>query len=156
MQETQSPSSSRHEVGSKRQAWLSVLTQQTGALLEYESVLKENPYDLLRAPEIGMTMVKGKTAGEGQVFNVGEVTVTRSAVRLTTGEVGFGYVVGRDKKASELIALADAYLQSETAESWQKTLIEPLKLLLATEKEALMKKVQTTKVDFFTLVRGED
>lgn len=156
MQETQSSSSSRHEVGSKRQAWLSVLTQQTGALLEYESVLKENPYDLLRAPEIGMAMVKGKTAGEGQVFNVGEVTVTRSAVRLTTGEVGFGYVVGRDKKASELIALADAYLQSESAESWQKTLIEPLELLLTTEKEALMKKVQTTKVDFFTLVRGED
>ena len=46
--------------------------------------------------------------------------------------------------------------QSETTESWQKTLIEPLKLLLTTEKEALMKKVQTTKVDFFTLVRGED
>lgn len=156
MQETQSSSSSRHEVGSKRQAWLSVLTQQTGALLEYESVLKENPYDLLRAPEIGMAMVKGKTAGEGQVFNVGEVTVTRSAVKLPSGEVGFGYLVGRDKKASELIALADAYLQSESSESWQKKLIEPLALLLTTEKEALMKKVQTTKVDFFTLVRGED
>lgn len=156
MQETQSSFSKEYEAAQKRQAWLSVLTQQSSALLQYESQLKAESYDLLRTPEIGMAMVKGKTAGEGQIFNVGEVTITRSAVRLKSGEVGFGYLIGRDKKASELIALADAYLQSENAENWQKTVIEPLRLKLLAEKEALAAKVQTTKVDFFTMVRGED
>lgn len=156
MQETDSSSLKGHEADLKRQAWLSVLTQQASALLQYDTLLKAYPYNLLRAPEIGMAMVKGRTAGEGQVFNVGEVTVTRSAVRLETGEVGFGYLVGRDKKASELVALADAYLQSENAAVWQKKLIEPLQAQIKAEKEALARKVQTTKVDFFTMVRGED
>lgn len=156
MQETQPVSAIGREVDQKRQAWLSLLTQQSSLLLQYETALKANPYDLLRAPEIGMAMVKGRTAGEGQVFNVGEVTVTRSAARLSSGEVGFGYLVGRDKKASELIALADAYLQSDSAATWQKTLIDPLQAELLSKKERLARKVEMTKVDFFTLVRGED
>ncbi|MHC5224787.1 phosphonate C-P lyase system protein PhnG [Ignatzschineria sp. LJL83] len=156
MEERQSSPRNEREVDQKRQSWLSVLTQQSQALLQYETLLKAYSYDLLRAPEIGMAMVKGKTSGEGQVFNVGEVTVTRSAVRLQSGEIGFGYLIGRDKKASELIALADAYLQSDQAEIWQEQLLEPLETALIAQKEALAKKVQTTKVDFFTLVRGED
>jgi len=156
MQDRQSSSLKGHEVDQKRQFWLSILTQQSEALLQFESLLKAEQYDLLRAPEIGMAMVKGKTSGEGQVFNVGEVTVTRSAVRLQSGEVGFGYLVGRNKQASELIALADAYLQSERHAMWHKTLLEPLIEKHHQERAALAQKVQTTKVDFFTLVRGED
>lgn len=139
-----------------RQQWLSILTQQKDEISHYEQSLKAKQYDVVRAPEIGMAMVKGKTAGEGQVFNLGEVTVTRSVVRIEDGTMGFGYVVGRNHHQSLLIALADAYLQSSEHDAWVKSLLEPLNLSLQQRLKAQENKVQTTKVDFFTMVRGED
>lgn len=139
-----------------RQQWLSILTQQKEEINHYAQNLKAKKYDIVRAPEIGMAMVKGKTAGEGQVFNLGEVTVTRCVVRIEDGTMGFGYVVGRNQDQALLIALADAYLQSDDQAMWQKTLLEPLNASLQKRLKAQENKVQTTKVDFFTMVRGED
>ncbi len=139
-----------------RQAWLSVLTQQKEAILNYEHELRSMPFEVIRQPEVGMTMVKGKTAGEGQVFNLGEVTVTRCVVRIETGEVGFSYVVGRNKKQALLIALADAHLQNDENQHWHNMLLNPLAKLLEQRIEQQERDVMQTKVDFFTLVRGED
>ncbi len=139
-----------------RQQWLSILTQQKEEINHYAQNLKAKKYDIVRAPEIGMAMVKGKTAGEGQVFNLGEVTVTRCVVRIEGGTMGFGYVVGRNQDQALLIALADAYLQGADQAMWQKTLLEPLNTSLQKRLKAQENKVQTTKVDFFTMVRGED
>lgn len=139
-----------------RQQWLSILTQQKEEINHYAQNLKAKKYDIVRAPEIGMAMVKGKTAGEGQVFNLGEVTVTRCVVCIEDGTMGFGYVVGRNQDQALLIALADAYLQGADQAVWQKTLLEPLNTSLQKRLKAQENKVQTTKVDFFTMVRGED
>lgn len=138
-----------------RQQWLSVLSQQKEHLTHYESQLKANAYEVVRAPEIGMAMVKGKTAGEGQVFNLGEVTVTRCVIRIEDGTLGFGYVVGRNKSQAMLIALADAYLQSDYA-TWKSVILKPLQIALQMRLEQQVHKVQATKVDFFTMVRGEN
>ena len=53
-------------------------------------------------------MLRGRIGGDGAPFNFGEATVSRCAVRLATGETGFGYVLGRDHEKARLIALCDA------------------------------------------------
>ena len=58
-------------------------------------------------------MVRGRIGGDGAAFNLGEATVSRAAVRLASGEVGFGYALGRDRDKARLIALCDALAQSE-------------------------------------------
>ena len=73
--------------------------------------LKDAEYQLIRAPEIGMTLVRGRMGGNGAPFNVGEMSVTRCVVRLADGRTGYSYLAGRDKVHAELAALADAHLQ---------------------------------------------
>ena len=48
-------------------------------------------HESLREPENGLVMVRGRIGGDGAPFNLGEATVSRAAVRLATGEIGFGY-----------------------------------------------------------------
>ena len=67
----------------------------------------------LREPENGLVMVRGRIGGDGAPFNLGEATVSRAAVRLSTGEVGFGYTLGRDGEKARMIALCDAMVQSD-------------------------------------------
>src|SRR5260370_11353932 len=66
----------------------------------------------LREPENGLVMVRGRIGGDGAAFNLGEATVSRAAVRLTTREVGFGYTLGRDGAKARMIAPCDAMAQS--------------------------------------------
>ena len=70
-------------------------------------------YEELRRPECGLLMLRGRIAGDGAPFNVGEVTVARAAVRLETREIGFGYVLGRDVEKARLVAVCDALMQTE-------------------------------------------
>ncbi|MBA4742282.1 MAG: phosphonate C-P lyase system protein PhnG, partial [Azoarcus sp.] len=42
----------------------------------------------LRPPETGLVMTRGRAGGSGQRFNLGEITVTRAAVKLADGSVG--------------------------------------------------------------------
>ena len=67
----------------------------------------------LREPENGLVMLRGRIGGDGAPFNLGEATVSRAAVRLASGEVGFGYVLGRDRQKAQMIALCDALVQSD-------------------------------------------
>ena len=67
----------------------------------------------LREPENGLVMVRGRVGGDGAPFNLGEATVTRAAVRLASGEIGFGYTLGRDREKARLIALCDALMQRD-------------------------------------------
>ena len=69
-------------------------------------------HENLREPENGLVMVRGRIGGDGAPFNLGEATVSRAAVRLATGEVGFGYVLGRDRQKARMIALCDALIQT--------------------------------------------
>src|SRR5260370_10594078 len=66
------------------------------------------PHENLREPENGLVMVRGRIGGDGAPFNLGEATVSRAAVRLASGEVGFGYTLGRDREKARMIALCDA------------------------------------------------
>jgi alpha-D-ribose 1-methylphosphonate 5-triphosphate synthase subunit PhnG len=139
-----------------RQRWMGVLAHAGSGLAVYAAALKEAEYSLIRAPEIGMTLVRGRMGGTGSPFNLGEMTVTRCVVRLADGCTGYSYVAGRDKQHAELAALADAHLQGPEQAHWLSRLIEPLAVLQQRQQAASAAETATTQVEFFTLVRGED
>ena len=110
----------------------------------------------VRPPEIGLVMVRGRAGGTGERFNLGEMTVTRAAVRTPDGRVGHGYVKGRAKRHAELAAAFDALLQDGARRAaLLAAVIEPLAEAEAERRHALAAKAAATKVDFFTMVRGE-
>jgi len=114
-------------------------------------------YTELRAPENGLVMLRGRIGGDGAPFNVGEATVTRCAVRLESGETGMGYVLGRDREKSRLIALFDALFQREQQRNkLEEHVLAPILGRLKAERERDAQRIAATKVEFFTLVRGED
>lgn len=137
---------------SERQRWLAVLAQTPAEMLEAAwDALDDRPdYELLRRPEIGLVMVRGRMGGTGGRFNLGETTVTRCAVQLSCGIIGHGYVQGRDRRRAERIAVLDALLQAGRAAG----VIEKLAGALEARQEAVRDRAAATKVDFFTLVRG--
>lgn len=113
--------------------------------------------ELLRGPETGLVTVRGRIGGGGAPFNVGEATVTRATVRLASGQVGHCYALGRDKQKARLAAIADALWQdSAHRDEVQTKLIAPLQAALAQARETRHAETAATKVDFFTMVRGED
>jgi alpha-D-ribose 1-methylphosphonate 5-triphosphate synthase subunit PhnG len=110
---------------------------------------------VLRPAEIGLTMVRGRMGGTGAPFNLGEMTVTRCAV--TDGVVvGHGYVRGRDAAKAELVACCDALLQAPARRAAVlAAVIEPLEAALAARRDEAARRAAATRVDFFTLVRGD-
>ena len=113
-------------------------------------------FDWLRVPEIGGVMVRGRMGGTGSAFNLGEMTVTRCAVRLSDGQVGHGYVQGRSQRKAEQAALIDALMQTDQAALVEREILKPLAELAERDRVARAAKAAGTKVDFFTMVRGED
>ncbi|WP_439367411.1 phosphonate C-P lyase system protein PhnG [Bradyrhizobium sp. DASA03005] len=110
----------------------------------------------LRTPENGLVMLRGRVGGDGAPFNLGEATVSRAAVRLASGEVGFGYTLGRDSEKARLIALCDALVQSrDFGGAVERNVIAPLLEQLMVRRKQAAEATAATKVDFYTMVRGE-
>ncbi|MBU1335991.1 MAG: phosphonate C-P lyase system protein PhnG [Alphaproteobacteria bacterium] len=109
----------------------------------------------VRGPEIGLVMVRGRAGGGGAPFNLGEATVSRASVRIASGEVGHGYCLGRDMAKAEVIAVIDALWQREPARV-QAEIIAPLQTLAADADQQRRDETAATRVDFFTMVRGDN
>ncbi|MEX4006302.1 phosphonate C-P lyase system protein PhnG [Neoaquamicrobium sediminum] len=113
--------------------------------------------ETLRGPETGLVAVRGRIGGGGAPFNVGEATVTRATVRLASGEVGHAYLLGRDAERARLAATVDALLQrADKAGEVEERVLAPLRALNAAEENRRRAETAATKVDFFTVARGED
>jgi alpha-D-ribose 1-methylphosphonate 5-triphosphate synthase subunit PhnG len=152
--ETQKSGSAEQE---RRKAVMAVLAHADAADIaeRLETVLSPT-HETLRQAESGLVMVRGRIGGDGAPFNLGEATVSRAAVRLSTGEVGFGYTLGRDRHKAQMIALCDAMVQSaEFAEIVEINVIEPLRAAVIAERNRRAAEAAATRVDFYTLVRGE-
>jgi alpha-D-ribose 1-methylphosphonate 5-triphosphate synthase subunit PhnG len=141
-----------------RQDWLGLLARAPGGDLArlWDGAGLTAPFDWLRRPEIGTVMLRGRAGATGAAFNLGEMTVTRASVRLTTGEVGHGHVQGRDKRAAECAALVDALMQTDRAPVVRALILDPLARTRADLAQARAEKAAATRVEFFTMVRGED
>ena len=138
-----------------RKQWMAILAKAAPQRL-MQLMPDLPPHALLRAPEIGAVMVQGRAGVTGDAFNLGEMTVTRASVRLDCGTVGHAWVQGRDKAHALRAALADALLQTDAADSVRSQIVVPLAAEARAAAEQRAKTAATTKVDFFTMVRGED
>jgi alpha-D-ribose 1-methylphosphonate 5-triphosphate synthase subunit PhnG len=150
-----------------RSSWMATLAKAPLPLLEERiQTLKGLPdYEFLRSPEIGLAMVRGRAEGTGQPFNLGEMTITRCVVQVSLGPgahseqasiAGFGYVAGRSQRHAELAAVCDALLQHPGWQSKIQTqVIEPLQTAANEKRMTQEAAVESTRVNFFTLLRGE-
>ena len=141
----------------RRKAVMAVLAHSATADIEGRLGMVALPaHEDLREPENGLVMVRGRVGGDGAPFNLGEATVSRAAVRLSTGEVGFGYTLGRDREKARLIALCDAMVQSaELAGAIETEVVAPLRAAMIERQNRKVEETAATRVDFYTLVRGE-
>jgi alpha-D-ribose 1-methylphosphonate 5-triphosphate synthase subunit PhnG len=112
-------------------------------------------HEQLRTPENGLVMLRGRIGGDGSPFNLGEATVTRAAVRLASGETGFAYVLGRGARKAQLIAICDAMLQSKDCGQVLDAVVVPLEQAMLARRQETDAETAATRVNFFTLVRGE-
>jgi alpha-D-ribose 1-methylphosphonate 5-triphosphate synthase subunit PhnG len=149
-----SPKTAFAEIDS-RASWMGLLARSVPARLA--SLCTDlPPHEMLRPPEIGLVMVRGRLGGTGQPFNLGEVTVTRCVLRLASGEVGHAHVQGRDKAHAARAAVVDALMAGPEADRVRNTVLQPLHAEETARRAARAARAAGTKVEFFTLVRGED
>lgn len=142
---------------SDRPAWMGLLARALPADLSrlWAALGPEPAFDWLRRPETGMVMLRGRAGGTGAPFNLGEMTVTRASVRLAEGAVGHAMVQGRDAAHARIAALADALMQTGAAEGLRAGLLAPLAEAEGARRQARAARAAATKVEFFTMVRGE-
>lgn len=113
--------------------------------------------EALRGPETGLVTLRGRMGGGGAAFNLGEATVTRATVRLSTGEIGHAYALGRDTEKARLSAIVDALWQRPgDRAAVEERIVAPLTAARDAADVAARAETAATKVDFFTMVRGED
>jgi alpha-D-ribose 1-methylphosphonate 5-triphosphate synthase subunit PhnG len=140
----------------ERRRWLSILAKAPSqeVIAAWDDLAERPAYSALRVPEIGMVLVRGRMGGTGDAFNLGEMTVTRAAVRLDSGETGIGYVAGRDRRHAEISAAVDAMMQSPALRpAVEDAIIARLANGQSKRRDTAARKAAATKVDFFTMVR---
>lgn len=138
-----------------RKGWMSLLAKAPPARLA--ALMPDLPdHVLLRAPEVGAVMVRGRAGATGAPFNLGEMTVTRCSIRLTDGAVGHAWVQGRDKDHARRAAVVDALMQTAESAGLRTLVLDPLAAEAEVARATRAGKAAATKVDFFTMVRGED
>lgn len=143
----------------RRRQWLAVLAkaQAEEIAAAWRDLGLLPAVQRLRGPETGLVMLQGRVGGEGPPFNLGEMTVTRCTVRLEDGRIGHATVAGRDGEQAERIAVLDALLQDPARhDAIHAAVLAPLAAAQSARRDAAARKAGATKVEFFTLVRGED
>ncbi len=141
------------------QRWMSVLahSEPQDLLARMHSLQLAPEYELIRTPETGLVQLQARMGGIGDRFFAGDATLTRAAVRLTDGTLGYSWVLGRDKQHAERCALIDALMQQNRHfQNLSETLIAPLDADRMARIAARQAEVNASRVDFFTMVRGDN
>jgi alpha-D-ribose 1-methylphosphonate 5-triphosphate synthase subunit PhnG len=137
-----------------RRRWMAVLARAEADRLAHllHDRCSKSSYTVLRGPEAGLVMVRGKAGGGGAAFNLGEMTVTRCTIRTEAGFVGHAYIAGRSEKRAELAALADALMQDpDSADDVERSVIAPLEGQQGARTAERARKAAATRVQFFAM-----
>lgn len=138
---------------------MGVLAQADGESLKrlWQELDVDPAFEMIRGPENGLIALRGRIGGGGAPFNLGDATATRATVKLEDGAVGHAVTLGRDTVKARLAAVIDALaLAPDMAQRIEAAIIAPLRSEAATRDKTVRDKTQATKVDFFTMARGED
>jgi alpha-D-ribose 1-methylphosphonate 5-triphosphate synthase subunit PhnG len=139
-----------------RQKWMSLLAGARKERLDALFPRDRLPsFTYLRKPETGLVMLRGRQGGTGSPFNVGEATLTRCSIRLGNGTIGHAFVMGRSHEHAVSAAVCDALLQGPENTDLTEAVIAPLARERAERERRMALKNAATKVDFFTMVRGD-
>lgn len=140
-----------------RQNWMSLLAGARPERLDALFPRDRLPgFTFLRKAETGLVMLRGRQGGTGSPFNIGEATMTRCSIRLVDGTIGHAFVMGRSHEHAVRAAVCDALLQGSQGEHLAREIIAPLARDRAERERRMALKNAATKVDFFTMVRGDD
>jgi len=142
-----------------RKAAMALLAQATAQEMKdfWTHWANKPQVETLRGPEIGLVMMRGRIGGGGAPFNLGEATVTRATVRLANGAVGHAYALGRSSEKVRLAAIFDALWQEPAyRQTVEETVLAPITQRLNSDLEDRRAETAATKVDFFTMVRGDN
>src|SRR5271166_4996891 len=111
----------------------------------------------LKPAETGLVMLRGRAGGDRAPFNLGEATVTRAVVELPGGERGYAHILGRDAERARLAAIFDAlWQQAAERRAVEERVLAPIAARLAAARAKASAEIAATRVDCFTLKRGED
>lgn len=142
-----------------RRRAISAFAQAPDAFLEEAWTLHAGGREIVpvRGPEVGLIMLRGRAGGGGAPFNLGEASVTRASVRLIDGTVGHAMVLGRNLEKARHAAAFDALWQlPERRGVVGREVVEVIERLVAEEDQFRAEETEATRVDFFTMTRGED
>ena len=140
-----------------RRDMMAVCTEASGEELDGILAAIAGPLEVVdrRPVESGLVMVRGRMGGDGRAFNLGEATVTRAAIVLPDGRTGFAYQLGRDRAKARAAAVIDALWQGAERRAVERALA-PIRARLAEAEALAARRTAATRVNFFTMVRGED
>ncbi len=146
----------RHN-GKSRAAAMALLARAEAELLQValDQYWSDVSWRALKPAATGLVMLRGRIGGDGAPFNVGEATISKAVIELDDGTRGYGQCLGRDAKKAELAALFDA-LWHQDEPRVEALVLKPIRDALALKRQTQAAETAATKVDFFTLVRGED
>lgn len=141
--------------------------QRTAALLAratfdelnaaWEKISDKPEVNPVRGPETGLVMVRGRIGGGGAPFNLGEATVTRATVLLASGTAGHAHALGTDKARVRMAAIFDALWQEDQTHAFvEAEILGPIEARIAQQDRQKAEETAATRVDFFTMVRGDD
>jgi alpha-D-ribose 1-methylphosphonate 5-triphosphate synthase subunit PhnG len=136
-----------------------LLAKATAAELQnaWEGLTAKPVVKPVRGPETGLVMVRGRIGGGGAPFNLGEATVTRATILLASGTAGHAQALGTAKENVRLAAIFDALWQEDATRQWVETsLLGLVETRIAAGDKQKAEETAATRVDFFTMVRGED
>jgi alpha-D-ribose 1-methylphosphonate 5-triphosphate synthase subunit PhnG len=150
-----------------------VLARASTAALEaaWQRYASRVRHGVLRQPEVGLVMLRGRVDGHGDPFHLGEASVCRCVVALhwagdvesaasdtETSEptIGVGYTLGRDRGKAELIACLEALARlSPVAREVEVEVLAPLAEAQRAERARRDADTGSSRVAFVTMVRGE-
>lgn len=144
---------------SERRARLAILSQAPSVLLQerWRAMGLDPEFELVRGPQTGLVALRGRIGGGGAAFPFGDATATRATVRLKDGRTGHAMALGRDENRVIVSAVVDALCQDEEqAAILDDQLLRPLADAIGDRDRDRAAQTAATKVDFFTMVRGED
>jgi alpha-D-ribose 1-methylphosphonate 5-triphosphate synthase subunit PhnG len=145
------------DINEQRKEWITLLGSADPDWLEQQkTALGLNPTpDFMVRPETGMIMMQARQDGAGPRFNLGEVTVSRCILKLD-GVMGYAMVMGADLRHAELAALFDAMLQMpEPGHKLWADIIPALRQRQKESRDKAARDARSSKVEFFTMKRGE-
>jgi alpha-D-ribose 1-methylphosphonate 5-triphosphate synthase subunit PhnG len=138
-----------------RRNWLQTLVRVPATELIKASDMFSFEVSTLKAPEVGLMMTNGRIHSTGQPFHLGEVSLTRCVLKDELGHLGYGHILGRNKAQSRAIALFDLALQRTDYADQANQMLDVWCAEIEEIHAAEAERIEQTRVDFFTMVRGE-